>query len=285
MGSRTTKQTRSKMNINPSSPSPLVTSRNVSPSHITKQAPISNSSTHKQTRPLLSRFSINHTQPNIMAANKPNTPFVLPPAKLAHVVISTTQFKPMVAFYKTVLGGHSPFETDTMSFITYDDEHHRIAIFAHPEAATATTTTTGPPQQHRSPGLEHIAFTYPTLGDLIASYRHRKALGILPAWAVNHGPTLSLYYADPDGNQVEMQVDAFATADEATGFLRSPAFAENPFGVDVDPEDLARRLDAGEPAADLLRRPDIGPRSLDTVPRPAPSGDLRESYELVEESA
>ncbi|KAL8386876.1 hypothetical protein RB595_010322 [Gaeumannomyces hyphopodioides] len=212
-----------------------------------------------------------------MAADKPNTPFVLPPAKLAHVVISTTRFKPMVAFYKTLLGGHSPFETDSLSFITYDDEHHRIAIVAHPDATTAT-----PPPQHRGPGLEHVAFTYGTLRDLVASYRQRKALGILPAWAVNHGPTLSLYYADPDGNQVEMQVDVFDTADEATGFFRSPEFAENPFGVDVDPEELARRLDAGEPEADLLRRPNIGPRSLDSVPRPGPSGEVRESYGLVE---
>lgn len=204
-------------------------------------------------------------------------PPVLPPAKLAHIVLSTTQFKPMVAFYKALLGGHSPFETDTLSFITYDDEHHRIAIVCLPEP-TATSLPVSQQHKGKGPGLEHIAFTYTTLRDLVSSYRQRKDLGITPVWAVNHGPTMSMYYVDPDGNQVEMQVDAFATPDEATRFFASPEFAENPFGVDVDPEELARRVDAGEPDEEVLRRPNVGPRSLDSVPRPGPPKEVRESY-------
>lgn len=38
----------------------------------------------------------------------------------------------------------------------------------------------------------------------------------------NHGPTTSLYYRDPDGNQIETQVDNFETAEEATAFMNSP---------------------------------------------------------------
>lgn len=67
---------------------------------------------------------------------------------------------------------------------------------------------------------------------------------------VNHGMTLSAYYRDPDGNQVEFQVDLCSLA-EADEFMRSPAFAANPIGVNVDFADLMERRAAGEPDASL----------------------------------
>jgi hypothetical protein len=36
--------------------------------------------------------------------------------------------KAMAAFYKDFLGGHASHENEVLSFITYDDEYHRIAI-------------------------------------------------------------------------------------------------------------------------------------------------------------
>jgi hypothetical protein len=71
-----------------------------------------------------------------------------------------------------------------------------------------------------------------------------------------------MYYADPDGNQIELQVDNYDKIEDATAFFYSEAFAENPIGVEFDPEDLLRRLRAGEPEEDLKRRPDIGKRGL-----------------------
>jgi catechol-2,3-dioxygenase len=91
------------------------------------------------------------------------------------------------------------------------------------------------PKVENSSGLHHIAFTFPTLSDLLLAYRQRKAKGILPTWSVNHGPTVSLYYQDPDGNSLETQVDTFDTPDEATAFMKSEKFAENPIGTDIDP--------------------------------------------------
>ena len=46
----------------------------------------------------------------------------------------------------------------------------------------------------------------------MSSYARLKGLGIEPDACVNHGVTTSLYYADPDGNQVELQVDNFAVS-------------------------------------------------------------------------
>lgn len=50
------------------------------------------------------------------------------PAYFAHVVLRTSNLKPMVDFYKTFLGAHATYENERLSFITYDEEHHRIAI-------------------------------------------------------------------------------------------------------------------------------------------------------------
>ncbi|RVX75622.1 hypothetical protein B0A52_00975 [Exophiala mesophila] len=173
------------------------------------------------------------------------------PSYLAHVVLRTANLKPMVDFYKTFLGAHVSFENDFISFLTYDEEHHRIAMVAIPGTA---------PKNPQSCGLEHIAFTYDNLEDLGLSYLQRKANGILPVWCVNHGPTTSLYYTDPDGNQLETQVDNFDNDEQVAKFLTSKEFAENPIGSDFDPEDMVKRIKSGESHESIKKRIEIGPR-------------------------
>ena len=87
-------------------------------------------------------------------------------------------------------------------------------------------------------GTDHIAFAHADLGDLLYTYARLKREGIEPYWCVNHGPTTSMYYKDPDGNRVELQVDNFPTADEANAWMRSGEFAANPIGVVFDPDAL-----------------------------------------------
>ncbi|KAI2604047.1 Glyoxalase/Bleomycin resistance protein/Dihydroxybiphenyl dioxygenase [Hypoxylon fragiforme] len=202
---------------------------------------------------------------------------VISPSRMAHVVLRTAQFKPMIEFYKAVLGAHVVMETSAMAFLTYDDEHHRIAIIAIPGCGATVPNTAG---------LEHIAFTYDTLEDLLTAYLQRKARGILPIWSVNHGPTMSLYYQDPDRNKIETQVDIFDTPEEATKILTSPELQDNPFGVDFDPDDLIRRLKNGEPEAELMKLVHIGTRGFDSVPlvnTPAPF--VKDSYEPIDTAA
>ncbi|KAL1863013.1 hypothetical protein Daus18300_008169 [Diaporthe australafricana] len=196
---------------------------------------------------------------------------VLSPAGLAHVVLQTSQFKPMVAFYKAFLGAHATYENEFLSFLTYDEEHHRVAI-AHAPSTTRKVPT--------SAGLAHLAFSFKTMQDLLLAYTQRKARGILPVWSVNHGPTTSIYYQDPDGNQVETQVDNFETVSEANAFMTSPEFAENPIGVDFDPEELIRRMDSGEDEGSLRKRPRIGPRGVEGIPEP-PEPKVRENYDII----
>lgn len=179
---------------------------------------------------------------------------VLSPATMAHVVLRTGKIQPMVDFYTTFLGGHVTYGNDFLSFITYDEEHHRIALIGVPDTL---------PKNPRTCGLEHIAFTFPTLADLLVAYRQRKARGIKPVWCVNHGPTTSIYYKDPDGNLLETQVDNFDTIEETNAFMTGPNFSENPIGTDFDPEDLLEKIKSGKyDDKELKKRVEIGPREL-----------------------
>ncbi|KAM5353694.1 hypothetical protein ACJ41O_000344 [Fusarium nematophilum] len=175
------------------------------------------------------------------------------PAALAHVVLRTANLEPMVQFYTDFLGGTVTYGNDMISFITYDEEHHRIALIGIP---------TTEPKNSNSCGLEHIAFSFSSLTDLLVSYRQRKARNINAVWCVNHGPTTSIYYKDPDGNMLETQVDNFDTVEDSTAFMMSDNFSSNPIGTDFDAEELIRALKNGQDERLLKKRQEIGPRAL-----------------------
>lgn len=181
---------------------------------------------------------------------------VVPPTHFAHVVFRTSQIEAMCNWYKTVLNAHAAFETDVLSFLTYDEEHHRVAILNVAGLAE---------QPDGVVGLQHIAYSYKTLHELLGNYVRLREKGITPKWCVNHGPTTSLYYADPDGNQVEFQVDNYDTLEEATAFFFTEAFAINPIGVPFDPDQLYERLLAGEDERQLKIRPPSGPAGPEII--------------------
>ena len=164
------------------------------------------------------------------------------PAKLAHFVLRSRRFDEAVAWWQTVLGATPRYKNDFIAFLTYDDEHHRLAIVSGPHLTE---------NERASSGLEHVAFTYATLDDLLATYVRLKEQGIEPILPINHGMTVSLYYADPDGTQCELQVDVMDHI-EAEVFMASDVFAANPIGVALDPDDLVARRAAGESVESLV---------------------------------
>ena len=175
------------------------------------------------------------------------------PSKLAHVVLQTNRIGEMRDWYCKVLGARVIHDSPIISFISYDDEHHRIA-FVDPGQLTAREPGAGNPlAAGREAGLHHIAFTYANLADLVDTYRRLKASGIRPHWCINHGPTTSMYYFDPDKNQIELQIDNFDTVDEGRAYMESPAFHKNPIGVNFDPDELVARFQAGAPVRELVR--------------------------------
>ena len=182
---------------------------------------------------------------------------IVSPVKLAHFVLRTSQFAEMLAWYKLVLNASAAFESPNIAFLSYDDEHHRVAFLNVPGLA---------PQSDGVAGVHHVAFTFGDLTTLLENYVRLRDLGIKPAWPVNHGPTTSLYYVDPDGNQLEFQVDNYDTVEAAGEFFFTEDFEKNPIGVDFNPEDLLARLRAGEDEAKLKLRPPSGPRGVETIP-------------------
>ena len=178
-------------------------------------------------------------------AHRPLDTKPVSPSLFAHFVLRTPQRDAMRDWYRTVLNARLVFENDYISFITYDEEHHRVAFVSAPELKR-------PADADRN--LSHMAYTFADLGQLLSTYKRPKAQGILPYRPINHGPTVSMYYRDPDGNQVELQVDAFDKAGAASYFHTEP-FAKNPIGVLFDADKMLADYEAGVPEADLLRRP------------------------------
>jgi catechol 2,3-dioxygenase-like lactoylglutathione lyase family enzyme len=171
------------------------------------------------------------------------------PRKLAHLVLKTSNFEAMVDWYLKVLNARVALAVPHVVFLTFDDEHHRIAIVKVPRLEAHSPNACG---------MDHIAFTFENLGDLLATYKRLAALGIRPRWPINHGMTVSLYYQDPDGNNLELQIDSFATTAELQHYFESdPDYAANPLGAEFDPEELIRRYEAGEPYEELIKVPPL----------------------------
>ena len=170
--------------------------------------------------------------------------------RFVHVVYRTRRFEAMIQWYQAVFGCRVQYQNPVLAFLTYDEEHHRVALVnlavVQPEASAA--------DRRGVIGVDHVAYTYASVEDLLENYAALKAKGILPYWCIHHGVTMSMYYADPDGNQMEFQVDAFASSDAANDYMNSVHFATNPIGVEYDPEEVLGELRAGTPGAALLQR-------------------------------
>jgi catechol 2,3-dioxygenase-like lactoylglutathione lyase family enzyme len=172
------------------------------------------------------------------------------PSKLAHVVIRTSRFAASRAWYSSVLAAAPSYENEQLCFMTYDDEHHRVGIINMPELGEISPTLNG---------VEHFAFTFDRLDELLATYRRLKREGIEPFWTINHGPTISFYYRDPDGNKIELQYDVCRTPAEVNAFFSSGAYEENFMGIIIDADRLAQDYEDGVPLEQLVARPPLPP--------------------------
>jgi catechol-2,3-dioxygenase len=141
-------------------------------------------------------------------------------------------------------------QNPVIAFLTYDDEHHRLAVID----LDVIQPFEGESEKLDLVGVEHIAYTYSSLDDLFENYTRLKSKAILPYWCIHHGLTISMYYADPDGNQTEFQVDCFGSDEESNAYICGPDFGVNPIGVEFDPEDWLGKVQAGASFADFLVR-------------------------------
>lgn len=149
--------------------------------------------------------------------------------KLHHVTLKTTRLNEMIAWYALVTGAQVNFKDNTAAWTSNDEANHRIAFLAVPGLKDD-------PQKTFHNGMHHCAFEYDSFADLMASYDRMRKDGVEPAFSLDHGLTISLYYKDPEGNFVELQCDSFSDWKLSTEWMRtSPDFAQNPIGTFFDP--------------------------------------------------
>ena len=180
--------------------------------------------------------------------------------KFHHVNLKTTRLQEMIDFYATLVGAEVIFQDATGAWLSNDDANHRIALLAFPNFVDD-------PEKDTRTGMHHSAFEYESFEDLNASYLRLKEAGIVPPACLDHGMTLSYYYADPDGNNIELQVDVFGDWSKSKEWMRSSEeFAANPIGAFVDPDKIAADHAAGLSFAEIHAKAMAG----DYAPAQAP---------------
>ena len=153
--------------------------------------------------------------------------------KFHHVNLKTTRLQEMIDFYGTLVGAEVIHQFEGGAWLSNDGANHRVALLAFPNFVDD-------PEKDTRTGMHHSAFEYASFEELNSSYLRLKEQEITPALCLDHGMTLSYYYADPDGNHVELQVDCFGDWKKSTEWMRtSDEFKANPIGVFVDPDRIA----------------------------------------------
>ncbi|KAK7440905.1 hypothetical protein CaCOL14_001971 [Colletotrichum acutatum] len=169
------------------------------------------------------------------------------PIEIAHLGLRTPNPTPLITFYKTLLNAHIVLQNNYISVLTWDREHHRLAILHSPTPSTSPSPSSSsndtalPPSNDPPPstGLDHIALKFASLNDLARMYHAGKAGGIEPHLCLNHGVTTSLYYRDPDGNQIETMIENYDNPEDVWKHMNR-LDPSNTRGVRFDPKDLLR---------------------------------------------
>ena len=158
---------------------------------------------------------------------------------LHHVTIKTSHPDDMIKWYALVVGVKVQFRYGAGAWMSNDDANHRIAFLTVPGL-------TDDAEKNRHNGMHHCAFEYGSFADLMTSFDRLRQAGVEPAFCLDHGMTISLYYKDPEGNYVEMQSDVFGDWELSTEFMRTSSdFATNPIGTFFDPARVYEQFKAG----------------------------------------
>ncbi len=150
-------------------------------------------------------------------------------AEFSHFGIYVTDLPRMEEFYTRVLGlvvtDRGPLKDGpTLVFLSHDpDQHHQIVL------------ATGRPPGPSYSVVNQISFKLPTLGDLQAMHARAREEGIKEFRVVTHGNAWSIYFADPEGNRVELFVD--------TPWHTPQPFAE-PFDIEAPAEAIYTETEA-----------------------------------------
>ena len=122
--------------------------------------------------------------------------------KVGHIVLRVRSHDVSRAFYCGVLGLTEVAERDfgegPMIFLSTGETHHDIAL-----------VEVGDDAPHVGSPLHHFALKVgDSLADLGAAKRHLEDNGVTIHTTLDHRVSQGLYVSDPDGNLIELYVDA-----------------------------------------------------------------------------
>jgi len=185
---------------------------------------------------------------------------------LHHVTMKTSRLDEMIRWYEFVIGAKVNYRDQHAAWMTNDAANHRIAFLAVPGLSDD-------PAKVLHNGMHHSAFEYESFADLMESYNRMRMSGVEPAFCLDHGLTISLYYRDPEGNFVELQSDNFGDWEASSEFMRtSPDFAANPIGTFFDPASVYADFKSGLEFKSLqtsIRAGEYKPASIPGIGLPA----------------
>ena len=171
-----------------------------------------------------------------------NTEITIHP-KLQHCGLTTGNLDAMLEWYGKVLGmtvnkrvsapEGTPFRT--VAFASNDECNHRLSFFETPGLSADG-------DRDRHARVQHIAFEYQTLDDLLGTYVRLKTLGIPLLWAADQFIQTAIYYADPDGNIIELNVNNFTSDWTVTEQLKN---LPSRLHMNLDPEKLIAARKSG----------------------------------------
>jgi catechol 2,3-dioxygenase-like lactoylglutathione lyase family enzyme len=180
----------------------------------------------------------------------------LPRLRLGEIVLRTDRFDEMKPWYRSVLQTDPYYEhvpvlaakhsraqqlerqwatQVQLCFFRLALEHpyqQVIALFGNATAGTPSVLG----------NLHHLQLGDESPRVMARRYLELKARGIVPFRAMDHGPTLSFYYRDPDENVIEIAAPNHAEVARFLGALEAPEFARNPSGRPVDAEAIVLSL-------------------------------------------
>lgn len=184
------------------------------------------------------------------------------PDDFHHIAFKTTNYENMVNFYKNLFGCEPLYQSDLITFLAYDDEHHRIAIANTSDVLSNLNFIQKIVMKLKIflnknipsiEGLDHISYRINPIEKWFDFYFRAKERGLSPLWTVNHGWISGIYYRDPDNNLVEVFFEHFSSAEEFKENI-SPDFEDEPIGTNMDIEVLYNMFKSGADFSELIKK-------------------------------
>lgn len=155
--------------------------------------------------------------------------------KFSHFGINVTDVALMKDFYTGLMGltetdhGELPNGMQLVFLSSDPTEHHQVVLVA------------GRPEETPFNVVQQISFRVESLDELKAVHARLAEYGVPGALPLNHGNAWSLYFADPEGNTIEL-------------------FADAPWHT---PQPVADAFDIEKPTAEIMRETEAFCRGRD----------------------